>query len=103
MKTLFACLLVLLGSGDDFNFARLVIRCGQGQLPAGGLPLDDPNTDVTPCQRASATRGRSAWGRGGQPSPAANSPARRTYNHISLLAAFPKWVAERPFLVPLLC
>ena len=42
----FACWLVLLASGDDFNFARAVL------LPSALasediLPLDDPNTDFT--------------------------------------------------------
>jgi hypothetical protein len=43
--TSFACWLVLLASGDDFNFARAVLP----SIPSSGdlLPLDDPNTDFT--------------------------------------------------------
>ena len=43
--TAFACWLVLLASGDDFNFARAVLP----SIPTSGdlLPLDDPNTDFT--------------------------------------------------------
>jgi hypothetical protein len=42
----FACWLILLASGDDFNLARVLL------LPTtldseGRLPLDDPNTDFT--------------------------------------------------------
>ena len=44
--TAFACWLVLLASGDDFNFARLALL---SPLPYEDLlPLDDPNTDFTP-------------------------------------------------------
>ena len=41
----FACWLVLLASGDDFNFARAMLP----STPASEdlLPLDDPNTDFT--------------------------------------------------------
>jgi len=41
----FACWLVILASGDDFNFARVVFS----PPPASEdlLPLDDPNTDFT--------------------------------------------------------
>ena len=41
--TAFACWLVLLASGDDFNFARAVLP----SIPTSEdlLPLDDPNTD----------------------------------------------------------
>ena len=43
--TAFACWLVLLASGDDFNFARALLP----SIPSSGdlLPLDDPNTDFT--------------------------------------------------------
>jgi hypothetical protein len=41
---LFSCLLVFLGSGDDINIARLVFPGASAE--AGGLPLDDPNTDL---------------------------------------------------------
>jgi hypothetical protein len=43
--TAFACWLVLLASGDDFNFARAVLP----SIPTSEdlLPLDDPNTDFT--------------------------------------------------------
>jgi len=43
--TSFACWLVLLASGDDFNFARAVLP----SIPTSEdlLPLDDPNTDFT--------------------------------------------------------
>jgi len=43
--TAFACWLVLLASGDDFNFARAVLP----SIPMSEdlLPLDDPNTDFT--------------------------------------------------------
>ena len=43
--TAFACWLVLLASGDDFNVARAVLP----SIPMSEdlLPLDDPNTDFT--------------------------------------------------------
>ena len=43
--TAFACWLVLLASGDDFNFARAL----HPSIPMSEdlLPLDDPNTDFT--------------------------------------------------------
>jgi hypothetical protein len=42
----FACWLVILASGDDFNFARVALL---SSAPASEdvLPLDDPNTDFT--------------------------------------------------------
>jgi hypothetical protein len=44
--SLLASLLTLLASGDDFNFARLVILPSTlTQLPSGDLPLDDETTD----------------------------------------------------------
>jgi hypothetical protein len=46
----FACWLVLLASGDDFNFARLALP---SPLPSEDLlPLDDPNTDFTPSSQS---------------------------------------------------
>jgi hypothetical protein len=48
--TAFACWLVLLASGDDFNFARLALL---SPLPYEDLlPLDDPNSDFTPSSQA---------------------------------------------------
>ena len=41
----FACWLVILASGDDFNFARAVFP--STPAPEDLLPLDDPNTDFT--------------------------------------------------------
>jgi hypothetical protein len=41
----FACWLVLLASGDDFNFARAVLP--STPTPEDLLPLDDPNSDFT--------------------------------------------------------
>src|SRR6516165_10058563 len=43
--TAFACWLVLLASGDDFNFARMVLLSTPTSEDV--LPLDDPNTDFT--------------------------------------------------------
>jgi hypothetical protein len=43
--TAFACWLVLLASGDDFNFARIVLLSTPTSEDL--LPLDDPNTDFT--------------------------------------------------------
>jgi len=45
LLTAFACWLVLLASGDDFNFARAVLP----SIPMSEdlLPLDDPNSDFT--------------------------------------------------------
>jgi hypothetical protein len=44
--TAFACWLILLASGDDFNFARMAFL--PSPLPSEDLlPLDDPNTDFT--------------------------------------------------------
>src|SRR5437588_1112501 len=40
-----ACLLTLLASGDDFNFARLVWPFTLNQVPSSHLPLDDETTD----------------------------------------------------------
>jgi hypothetical protein len=47
----FACWLVLLASGDDFNFARTILP----STPASEdlLPLDDPNTDFTESSESS--------------------------------------------------
>src|SRR5579884_4188377 len=44
--TAFACWLVFLASGDDFNFARIALL----PIPEPSedlLPLDDPNSDFT--------------------------------------------------------
>jgi hypothetical protein len=44
--TAFACWLVLLASGDDFNLARMALL--PSSLPSEDLlPLDDPNSDFT--------------------------------------------------------
>jgi hypothetical protein len=43
--TAFTCWLVLLASGDDFNFARMVLPSTPTSEDL--LPLDDPNTDFT--------------------------------------------------------
>ncbi|HEY7428199.1 MAG TPA: hypothetical protein VH682_28455 [Gemmataceae bacterium] len=43
--TAFACWLILLASGDDFNFARAVLP--STLTPEDVLPLDDPNSDFT--------------------------------------------------------
>jgi hypothetical protein len=40
-----ACLLTLLASGDDFNFARLVWPFPLTPVPFSHLPLDDETTD----------------------------------------------------------
>jgi hypothetical protein len=50
--TAFACWLVLLASGDDFNFARAILP----SIPMSEdlLPLDGPNTDFT--ESAQSTR-----------------------------------------------
>ncbi|HMF19073.1 MAG TPA: hypothetical protein VKE98_17825 [Gemmataceae bacterium] len=53
MATLFTCLLVFLGSGDDINIARLFFPGAAAE--AGGLPLDDPNTDLVESSGDSAT------------------------------------------------
>jgi hypothetical protein len=47
----FACWLVMLASGDDLNFARVVLS----STPASEdlLPLDDPNTDFTESSKSS--------------------------------------------------
>src|SRR5215472_14087636 len=37
--------LALAASGDDFNFLRVALPALAATSPAGGLPLDDPNTD----------------------------------------------------------
>jgi hypothetical protein len=48
--TAFACWLVLLASGDDFNFARMALP---SPLPSEDpLPLDDPNTDFAPSSQS---------------------------------------------------
>jgi hypothetical protein len=48
--TAFACWLVLLASGDDFNFARMALP---SSLPSEDLlPLDDPNSDFTPSSQS---------------------------------------------------
>ena len=59
----FAAWLVILASGDDFNFARAVL------LPSALasediLPLDDPNTDFTESSQSSGptTPCRTRWG-----------------------------------------
>ena len=43
--TSFVCWLVLLASGDDFNFARAVLSSTPTSEDL--LPLDDPNNDFT--------------------------------------------------------
>jgi hypothetical protein len=44
--SLLTSLLTLLASGDDFNFARLVVLPSTlTQVPFGHLPLDDETTD----------------------------------------------------------
>jgi len=53
VATLFTCLLVFLGSGDDINIARLFFPGASAE--AGGLPLDDPNTDLVETSGDSAT------------------------------------------------
>jgi len=90
----FACWLVILASGDDFNFARAMLP----STPASEdlLPLDDPNTDFTePAQSPGPTitsrhrcACRSSVGRSSAgaalPSPLAapapNHPPRRSSN-----------------------
>jgi hypothetical protein len=52
----FACLLVLLASGDDFNLARAALPLPAPD-PGATLPLDDPNTDFT---EAPQDRGQTA-------------------------------------------
>jgi hypothetical protein len=61
----FAGWLVILASGDDFNFARVVFPPST-PLSEDLLPLDDPNTDFT---QSSETRTpeNSARGRGANP------------------------------------
>ena len=58
----FACWLVLLASGDDFNFARAMLP----STPASEdlLPLDDPNTDFTESSQTPGptTPCRTGWG-----------------------------------------
>jgi hypothetical protein len=54
VATLLTCLLVFLGSGDDINIARLFFP--GGPVEAGGLPLDDPNTDLAESPRESTRR-----------------------------------------------
>lgn len=44
--TAFACWLVLLASGDDFNLARIALPSPPASEDL--LPLDDPNSDFTP-------------------------------------------------------
>src|SRR5579884_1183072 len=44
--TAFACWLVFLASGDDFNFARIALL-PLPELSEDLLPLDDPNSDFT--------------------------------------------------------
>jgi hypothetical protein len=50
---LFACLLTVIASGDDFNLMRVAFPPLRIASPAEGLPLDDPNTDFL---AASSTR-----------------------------------------------
>jgi hypothetical protein len=91
----FACWLVLLASGDDFNFARLVLVLPPVPAQEGRLPLDDPTTDFTEsaepraptttdrdrCGRTSAV-GRSSAG-AALTSPFAASAHSRTPRHDS--------------------
>ena len=63
--TAFACWLVLLASGDDFNFARIVLLSTPTSEDL--LPLDDPNTDFT---RPPGTWKPNNSGRGGEGNPA---------------------------------
>ena len=47
IETLFACWLIVMASGDDFNVCRIVIPLLPSSSPNDSLPLDDPNTDFT--------------------------------------------------------
>jgi len=53
MSPIFACLLVVAASGDDFNFARLSLI--PSDTAEDVLPLDDPNTDFTESSRPTTT------------------------------------------------
>jgi hypothetical protein len=49
---LFACLLTIIASGDDFNLMRVAFPATLAGAPTGGLPLDDPNTDFVRSEEA---------------------------------------------------
>jgi hypothetical protein len=58
---LLLCLLTIVGSGDDFNVLRAAFPVTFASSPAGGLPLDDPNTDFL---ARSTSRPQGHWGDG---------------------------------------
>jgi hypothetical protein len=47
MRHLLACWLVVMASGDDFNFARVAFPLLSSSSTTNVLPLDDPNSDFT--------------------------------------------------------
>ena len=51
---LFACLLTIIASGDDFNLVRVLVSGAAPVSPTDGLPLDDPNTDFTDLREGDA-------------------------------------------------
>jgi hypothetical protein len=58
-----ACWLIVAASGDDFNFARLVLPSLFGE--GTSLPLDDPNTDFD----GTVNEARSSFPQRGQERP----------------------------------
>jgi hypothetical protein len=71
--TLFACMLTLAASGDDFCFVRLVFI--PETLDTAELPLDDPNSDFLQSNGGSHLQPPNGGADGGLPKAAVHSHA----------------------------
>jgi hypothetical protein len=91
----FACLLALLASADDFNLARVVCPL-PGPAPEAPLPLDDPNTDFTEAARPAVPTAA-------DPGPPVRPPARALASLRRSAPSAPGPATRWPAKSPLRC
>ena len=98
---LFACVLTIIASGDDFNLVRVLVSGAAPVSPTDGLPLDDPNTDFTQSSetRAPGNRGRDCAGN----PPAIPLPSTGISCSVSLTSYMPGPLARACSNTPLRC